>query len=96
MIYYLYASQDALEYIERSTIATMKTLVSDALYPAPYGHNYMMYVEAVTRLIPHIIYIVQGSYLDPNERIIYIGSYDSDKGKGHNDFEVIRVRDIYG
>lgn len=94
MKYYLYASQDALDYIERSSIANMKTLVDDALYPVHYGHNYMMYVEAVTRLLPHIIFIVQGAGIDRKERLIYIGSYDSDTGKGRNAYEVIRARDL--
>ena len=94
MIYYLYASQDALDYIERSSMANMKTLVDDALYPVQYGHNYMMYVEAVTKLLPHIIFTVQGAGIDRKERLIYIGCYDSDTGKGRNAYEVIRARDL--
>ena len=95
MIYFIYASQDALDYIERSNLSTMQTLVNDALYPAQYVHNYMMYVEAVTRLLPHIIFIVQGAGIDRKERLIYIGSYDSDTGKGRNAYEVIRARDLF-
>lgn len=95
MIYHIYASQDALDYIERSNLSTMQTLVNDALYPAQYGHNYMMYVEAVTKLLPHIIFIVQGAGIDRKERLIYIGSYDSDKGQGRNAYEVIRARDLF-
>ena len=95
MIYFIYASQDALDYIERSNLSTMQTLVNDALYPAQYGHNYMMYVEAVTRLLPHIIFTVQGAGIDRKERLIYIGSYDSDTGKGRNAYEVIRARDLF-
>lgn len=94
MIYHLYASQDALDYIERSNLSNMQTLVNDALYPAQYGHNYMMYVEAVTRLLPHIIFIVQGAGIDRNERLIYIGSYDSDKGRGRNAYEVVRAWEL--
>ncbi len=94
MIYYLYSSQDALDYIERSTQANMETLVSDALHPVQYGHNYMMYVEAVTRLLPCIIFIVSGASIDRNERLVYIGSYDSDTGHGRNAYEIIRAWEL--
>ncbi len=93
MIYYLYATPDALEVIEHSNMATMQMLVNNA-FGKTAGCTYTVHLAPILQALPHIIWIRYGQMLDMRDKLIYMGYYDTETGKGRNAYEVMEAREV--
>lgn len=93
MIYYLYATTDAMEVIEHSNLATMRMLVENA-FGKTAGCSYAVHLAPVLHALPHIIWIRYGQMLDMRDKLIYMGYYDTETGKGRNAYEVMEAREV--
>ena len=93
MIYYLYATPDAMEVIEHSNLATMRMLVENA-FGKTAGGTYTVHLSAILHTLPHIIWVRYGQVLDIRDKLIYMGYYDTETGKGRNAYEVMEAREV--
>ena len=93
MIYYLYATPDAMEVIEHSNLATMQMRVQNA-FGKTAGCTYTFHLAPVLQALPHIIWIRYGQMLDMRDKLIYMGYYDTETGKGRNAYEVMEAREV--
>lgn len=93
MIYYLYATPDAMEVIEHSNLSTMQMLVQNA-FGKTAGCTYTVHLAPILQALPHIIWIRYGQMLDMRDKLIYMGYYDTETGKGRNAYEVMEAREV--
>lgn len=92
-MYWIYATPEAFEWLDRSNLSTMRTLVGDA-FGETYGHSYMVRLTVSTFYLPAIIFAKRGETLTPATTLICVGSYDPLTDKGRNAFEQTTMREV--
>lgn len=92
-MYRIYASPEAFEWLDRSNLSTMQTLVGDA-FGDTYGHSYMVRLTVSTFYLPAIIFAKRGERLTPDTTLICVGSYDPLTNKGRNACEQTTMQEV--
>lgn len=92
-MYWIYATPEAFEWLDRSNLTTMRTLVNDA-FGDIYGHSYMQHLTVSTFYLPAIIFVERYHALTPDTTLICIGSYDPLTEKGRNAYELTTMQEV--
>ena len=92
-MYWIYATPEAFDRLDRSNLTTMRTLVNDA-FGDIYGHSYMQHLSVSTFYLPAIIFVERGTVLTPDTTLICIGSYDPLTDKGRNACESTTMKEV--
>lgn len=92
-MYWIYATPEAFDRLDRSNLSTMRTLVGDA-FGDIYGHSYMQHLSVSTFYLPAIIFVERGMALTPDTTLICVGSYDPLTNQGRNACEQTTFQEV--